>query len=139
MLAVRQNSGRCLRGSHRWPGSRSEKTRSLARERSSSRRAPPNAASYAPSSSACRSATVFMIRVYSWVPWVNGVTPSCTPSAFVWTLRSRSCSRAIRSRNSIISRNFQVVSMCRTGKGTLAGAKALTARCSRTDESLPML
>ena len=40
-----QTSGRWLRGSH-WPSSsRKESTRSLARARSSSRRAPPNAAS----------------------------------------------------------------------------------------------
>ena len=80
-----------------------------------------------------------MIRVYSWVPWVNGVTPSATPSGLVCTVRSRPSSRAVRSRNSIISWNFQVVSMCSTGNGTLPGAKALTARCSRTEESLPML
>ena len=29
--------------------------------------------------------------------------------------------------------------MCITGKGMGAGANALIARCSRTDESLPML
>ena len=45
VLAVRQNSGRCLRGSHWCPGSRRLKMRSLARLRSSSRRAPPMAAS----------------------------------------------------------------------------------------------
>ena len=80
-----------------------------------------------------------MIRVYSWVPWVKGVTPSFTPSWLVCTRRSTPSSRAVRSRNSIISRNFQVVSMCRIGNGTLPGANALTARCSRTVESLPML
>ena len=85
-----------------------------------------------------RRATVFMIRVYSWVPWVNGVTPSATASRLVWTLRSRPNSSRIRSRNSIISRNFQVVSMCMTLKGIGAGAKALRARCSRTEESLPI-
>ena len=49
------SSGRWRFGSH-WPfASRSEKMRSLARERSSSRRAPPNAASKSPASSASSS------------------------------------------------------------------------------------
>jgi hypothetical protein len=45
---------------------------------------------------------------------------------------------AVRSRNSIISRNFQVVSTCSTGNGRRAGWKALRARCSITAESLPI-
>ena len=72
VLTVRQNSGRCLRGSHWCPGSRRLKMRSLARLRSSSRRAPPIAASKPYRSMPSRRATVFIRRVYSWVPWLNG-------------------------------------------------------------------
>jgi hypothetical protein len=77
--------------------------------------------------------------VYSWVPWVNGETPSATAWWFVEIFMSRPRSAATRSRNSIISRNFHVVSTCITGIGMAAGAKALRARCSSTVESLPML
>ena len=62
-LSRRHISGRCLRGSQRWPSERNENTRSLAREASSSRRAPPNAASKPCRSSACRSPCVFMTSV----------------------------------------------------------------------------
>ena len=47
-------------------------------------------------------------------------------------------SAAMRSRKAIISRNFHVVSTCSSGKGGGAGKKALRARCSMTEESLPM-
>ena len=133
------SSGRCRRGSHRCPGIRRLKIRSLARLRSSSRRDPPIAASYPPSSSAARSATVFISRVYSWAPWLNGVTPSATASVFVATRRSRPYCSTIWPRNVIMSRNFHVVSTCSTGNGIGPGANALAARCSITPESLPML
>ena len=113
--------------------------RSLARLRSSSRRAPPIAASNPYRSIPSRSATVFIRRVYSWVPWVNGVTPSAMAAAFCAMRRSRPSSRTRRSRNAIISRNFHPVSMCITGNGMGAGANAFTARWSSTEESLPML
>ncbi len=45
VLYRRQSSGRWLRGSQTWPAERNEKMRSLARLFSSSRRAPPKAAS----------------------------------------------------------------------------------------------
>ena len=45
---------------------------------------------------------------------------------------------AVSSRNEIISLNFQPVSMCSSGKGMRPGKNALRARCSRTEESLPM-
>ena len=86
-----------------------------------------------------RRASVFIGRVYSCVPWVKGVTPSAMASRFCAIRRSSPSSAARRLRNSIISRNFQPVSMCMTGKGIGAGAKALIARCSSTEESLPML
>ena len=68
VFALRQNSGRWLRGSHRCPVSRRLKMRSFARLRSSSRRPPPMAASYCPRSSSSSKGTVRMIRVYSWMP-----------------------------------------------------------------------
>ena len=37
-----------------------------------------------------------------------------------------------------MSRNFHLVSICSSGKGSFAGKKALRARCNNTDESLPM-
>ena len=63
-----QSSGRWRFGSH-WPlASRTEKTRSFARERSSSRRAPPIAASKLPACSASSSALVFSRPQQRWVP-----------------------------------------------------------------------
>ena len=56
---------------------------------------------------------------------------------FVCTIKSRPRSRAIWSRNSIISRNLYVVSTCSSGNGMRAGQNALRARCSITMESLP--
>ncbi len=47
-------------------------------------------------------------------------------------------SLAMRSRCAIISRNFHVVSMCISGKGSGAGANAFSARRSMTELSLPM-
>jgi len=44
----------------------------------------------------------------------------------------------VSSRNEIISRNFQVVSTCSSGKGGLAGWNAFIARCSMTEESFPI-
>src|SRR5688572_25974470 len=44
----------------------------------------------------------------------------------------------ILSRNSIISRNFQVVSTCSSLNGGLPGWKAFSASCIITAESLPM-
>ena len=49
--------------------------RSLARDFSSSRRAPPNAASKPYLSSACFSACVFMMSVWTAEPCVNGLMP----------------------------------------------------------------
>ena len=43
----------------------------------------------------------------------------------MWTSSSSPSSRAIASRNAIISRNFQVVSTCSSGNGGLAGIEGL--------------
>ncbi len=55
----------------------------------------------------------------------------------VWTISSTPSSLQYSSRNWIISGNLNVVSTCISGKGSLPGAKAFTARCSSTDESFP--
>ena len=72
-------------------------------------------------------------------PLSNGLTPAASPSWFVHTFRSSPCSRAYRSRNSIIARNFQVVSTCSSGNGRRPGWNAFCASRSMTAESLPML
>ena len=60
VLKNRHGSGRWLRGSQTWLALRNEKIRSFARGFSSSRRAPPIAASNPWRSSACFSASVFI-------------------------------------------------------------------------------
>ena len=80
------SSGRWFFGSH-WPfASRSEKIRSFARDRSSSRRAPPNAASKLPASSASSSDLVFSAPQQRCVPTRNGCVPSAIASVLVWTI-----------------------------------------------------
>ena len=44
----------------------------------------------------------------------------------------------MRSRYAIMSRNFQVVSMCISGNGSGAGANAFSASRSITELSLPI-
>ena len=46
-------------------------------------------------------------------------------------------SAAVRSRNSYMAWNFQVVSTCSSGNGGSDGWKAFMARCSMTELSLP--
>ena len=95
--------------------------RSLARDFSSSRRAPPNAASKPYLSSACFSAWVFMMSVWIAEPWTKGLMPIASPSRLTCTISSMPTSAAMRSRNAYMSRNFHVVSTCINGKGGLAG------------------
>src|SRR5947209_3625974 len=137
-LYSRHSSGRWLFGSHLCCADRNENTRSFARERSSSRRAPPNAASKPYFVTACLRLSVFITSVYAADPWVNGVMPISTPSVLTCTSISRPCSAAIRERNSYISRNFHVVSMCRNGNGGLPGWNAFSASRSITELSLPI-
>ena len=80
------SSGRWFFGSHCPLASRSEKIRSLARERSSSRRAPPNAASKPPASSASSSDLVLSAPQQRCVPTRNGCVPSAIASVLVWTI-----------------------------------------------------
>ena len=78
-----------------------------------------------------------MTSVWSAEPWLNGPTPLSTPSRLTWTSSSIPCASAVRSRNSYISGNFQVVSTWSSGNGGGDGWNALRARCSRTEESFP--
>lgn len=71
-------------------------------------------------------------------PEAIGETPRRTPSSFTCTSRSMPRRAAVSSRKVIISRNFHIVSMCRSGNGGLPGAKAFCAKCSMAPESLPM-
>ena len=112
--------------------------RSFARERSSSRRAPPNAASKPYLSSACFRPSVFITSVCTWEPLSNGLIPRASPSSFTCTRRFSPCSSAIRVRNAYISWNFQVVSTWRNGNGGGAGQNAFSASLSITELSLPI-
>src|SRR5579875_1621597 len=131
------SSGRCCLGSH-WPNSsRNEKMRSLARAFSSSRRAPPMAASkpYA----AMVSSRVMVCRRLREArgPRSSTARPrsidSCTEP-----ISSRSPSRAtVRSRKASTSGKLRPVSICRMGNGNRAGRNAFAARRNRTAESFP--
>ena len=133
------SSGRWRLGSH-WPkSSRKENIRSLARARSSSRRAPPKAASK-PCSSIASSSVVVCRRLRD----ARGPVSSTTRPASIesWTLAtiSRSPSwETIRSRNSITSGKLCPVSTCMIGNGNFPGRNAFSARRSRMIESLPPL
>ena len=84
-LYMRQSSGRWRLGSQRCCAERNENTRSLARDFSSSRRAPPKAASKPYLSSACFSPCVFMTSVWTAEPCVNGPMPRARPSWLMCT------------------------------------------------------
>src|SRR3954447_5047674 len=116
-LYVRHSSGRCFFGSHRCWAERMEKIRSLARDFSSSRRAPPNARSKPHFSIACLRPCVFHMSVCTADPCVNGLIPSSRHSGFWCTSSSIPSSAAVLSRNSYICLNFHVVSTCSSGNG----------------------
>ena len=63
--------------------------------------------------------------------------PASMSSWTLATISRRPYFSTVRSRNAMTSSKFSPVSTCMTGKGTGAGQKALTARCSMTTESLP--
>ena len=112
--------------------------RSFARDFSSSRRAPPKAASNPYLSSACFSASVFITSVCTTEPLSKGLIPRASPSSFTCTSRLSPCSSAMRSRKAYMSWNFQVVSTWRNGNGGGAGQKAFSARRSMTELSFPI-
>ena len=60
-----------------------------------------------------------------------------TALSFFSTISRKPRSRAMRSRNSYISGNFRLVSMCMSGNGMGPGWNAFCARRSRQAESLP--
>ena len=111
--------------------------RSFARARSSSRRAPPNAALNPCFSMASSSVTDWSRLRDARGPVSSTTRPLSIDSCTVATIRSAPTSSTIRSRYSITSGKFWPVSMCITGNGSPAGEKAFRARCSRTAESLP--
>ena len=121
VLYMSHSSGLWFLGSHWWNLLRNEKMRSLALDFSSSRRAPPKAASNLYLSSALSSACVFIRSVCTLLPWVNGPTPSRKAFMFDSTMSFQPWVRAYSSRNSIISLNFHFESMCISGKGGLPG------------------
>src|SRR3954464_6867711 len=111
--------------------------RSFARARSSSRRAPPNAASKPCSSIASSSVTVCSRLRDARGPVSSTARPASIGPCTGATMRSRPGSATARSRNSITSGKLCPVSTCITGNGTRPGAKAFAARCDNTIESLP--
>src|SRR4030067_782717 len=116
-LYMFQSSGRWFFGSHWCFLSRNEYIRSLALDFSSSRLAPPNAASYPPASRAWRRDSVFITLVYMLEPWSKGLIFFSTPSLLICTMSSNLCFLQKLSRNMIMSLNFHVVSTWSRGKG----------------------
>ena len=130
-----QSSGRWRRGSQPPKESRMEKMRSLARARSSSRRAPPHTASYSRSAMVSTNGTDCSgLRVPS--------GRSCRSPRSIQSWTRATCRRAPdsstrRSRKSITSGKLCPVSTWRSSNGTVAGAKARRASSKTTTESLP--
>ncbi len=117
--------------------SRNEKTRSFARARSSSRRAPPSAASNPLAAIASSSVTVCSRLRDAPGPVSSTARPESIDSCTDATISRSPSSRTRRSRNSITSGKLCPVSTCRTGNGKRAGRNAFSASRSSTIESLP--
>src|ERR1700722_6153682 len=133
------SSGRWFLGSH-WPkSSRKENTRSFARARSSSRRAPPNAASKPCSAIASSSVTVCSLLRDARGPVSSTARPLSIESCTLATIRRSPSSFTRRSRYSITSGKLCSVSTCISGNGNGAGLNAFSAKRSSTIESLPPL
>ena len=111
--------------------------RSFARARSSSRRAPPIAASNWCSSIASSSVVVCSRLREARGPVSSTTRPLSIDSCTDATISRSSSSRTRRSRNSITSGKLCPVSTCMTGNGNLPGRNAFSASRSRTIESLP--
>ncbi|CAM4019011.1 hypothetical protein TSST111916_18345 [Tsukamurella strandjordii] len=136
-LKMFHSSGRCARGSHCPNRSRKLKMRSLARALSSSRRAPPKAASKR-CSAMLRSSVAVCSRLRVAPGPVCSTTAPESMSSCTLPISRRTPIRAARSsRKASTSSKLWPVSMCSTGNGIAAGQKALAARCSMTTESLP--
>src|SRR5271166_762509 len=133
------SSGRWRWGSH-WPNSsRKDRIRSLARARSSSRRAPPKAASKSCSAIASSSVTVCSRLRDARGPVSSTTRPLSIDSCTLATISRSPSSATRRSRNSITSGKLCPVSTCISGNGNGAGRNAFSARRSSTIESLPPL
>src|SRR3954452_13012960 len=133
------SSGRWALGSHPPKSSRKDMMRSFARARSSSRRAPPKAASK-PCSAMASSSVVVCRRLRDARGPVSSTTrPASIESCTLATIRRSPSSATRRSRNSMTSGKLWPVSTCMSGKGKRPGRKAFSARRSRTIESLPPL
>ena len=105
--------------------------------RSSSRRAPPKAASK-PCSAMASSSVVVCRRLREARGPVSSTTrPRSIESCTEATTSSTPSSSTRRSRNAITSGKLCPVSTCMTGNGTPAGRNAFSARRSSTIESLP--
>ena len=111
--------------------------RSFARARSSSRRAPPNAASKPCSAIASSSVTVCSRLREARGPVSSTTRPLRIESSTEATIRRSPSSSTRRSRNSITSGKLWPVSTCMTGNGNFAGRNAFSASRSSTIESLP--
>src|SRR3984885_6152666 len=133
------SSGRWFLGSH-WPkSSRKENTRSFARARSSSRRAPPKAASKPCSEIASSSVTVCSLLRDARGPVSSTARPLSIESCTLATIRRSPSSCTRGSRYSITSGKLCSVSTCISGNGNGPGRNAFSARRSSTIESLPPL
>ena len=113
--------------------------RSFARARSSSRRAPPNAASKPCWAIASSSVTVCRRLREARGPVSSTARPLSIDSCTLATISSSPSSATRRSRNSITSGKLWPVSTCISGNGKGAGLNAFSARRSSTIESLPPL
>ncbi len=134
-----QSSGRWLLGSQPPKSSRKENTRSFARARSSSRRAPPKAAS-----NLCSAIASSSVTVCSWLreargPFSSATLPESIDSCTLATIKRSPSSATRRSRNSITSGKLCPVSTCINGNGKGPGRNAFSASRSSTIESLPPL
>ena len=92
-----------------------------------------------PSSRAARNATVFMIRVNSWAPWLNGVTFASRA-----LLVGGQAQIQVEFLGGAVAQFVHLAELpagvdVHDREGIGPGWKALRARCSRTVESLPML
>ena len=112
-----------------------EKMRSLARARSSSRRAPPSTASYSRLAMLSTSGTDCSgLRV----PSGRSCSSPLSIQSWTWATWRRAPDSATRSsRNLMTSGKLWPVSTWSNSKGTVAGAKARRASSKTTTESLP--
>ena len=115
------NSGRWFFGSQRCCAVRNEKIRSLARDFSSSRRAPPKATSKPCLSSACFSPSVLVTSVWMAEPCTNGLMSFSMASGLTWVNSFKPSFSTIWSRKVYISLNLKRVSTCNSGKGGREG------------------